>query len=225
MPRQSASYPAGLVRDRILRHALSEFARFGFSGARVERIAGLARVSKRMLFYYFRDKQELFGAVLDSAWQDGQVIKEAPESALASARFWREFYFRNENFLRLMQWESIEPGPKGMTRAKARKRIWEDSVRKMRRGSNKPGGWPKTMDPRYVVILGLGLIAAPLLLPTVTKLTTGLDPHDPRFVRKHGQLVDEIIARVIAGPRRARRSSRPVESGDPVPSLISSKNA
>jgi AcrR family transcriptional regulator len=213
MTRPPAAGPAGSIRDRILGQALSEFARYGFSGARVDRIARLARVSKRMLFYYFKDKQELFGAVLDSAWQDGQVMQEAPEDAIASARFWREFYFRNENFLRLMQWESIEPGPKGLMGAKDRQRIWRASVQKIRRGSSRPGGWPKSMDPRYVLILGLGLIAAPLLLPTVTRLSTGLDPHDPRFRRKHAALVDEIIARVIGAqltpPRRARRSAKP----------------
>jgi len=208
MPRPSAANPAGSARDGILIHALSEFARYGFSGARVDRIARHSRVSKRMLFYYFKDKQALFGAVLDSAWQDGRVMEEAPEDALASARFWREFYFRNENFLRLMLWESIEPGPKGLMGTKERQRIWVESARKIRRGSSRPGGWPKSMDARYVLIMGLGMIAAPLLLPTVARLSTGLDPHDPRFVRKYGRLVDEIVGRVTGAEVRAPRKAR-----------------
>jgi len=195
MPPKSTAGRKGLVRARIMLHALSEFARYGFSGARVDRIARRSRLSKRMLFYYFKDKQELFGAVLDSAWEDGKVVNEAPDDPLESARFWREFYFRNENWLRLMIWESIEPGPPGVIGARERKKIWDESVEKIRRRSG-PQGWPKSMDPRYVLIVGLGLIVAPLLLPTIARLTTGLDPHDPKFVREHAQIIDEVIGRI-----------------------------
>lgn len=195
MPPKSTAGPQGPVRARIMRHALSEFARYGFSGARVDRIARQSRISKRMLFYYFKNKQELFGAVLDSAWQGGQVVSQAPDDPIASARFWREFYFRNEDWLRLMIWEGIEPGPPGVMGARERKKIWADSVEKIRRRSGTHG-WPKTMDARYVLIVGLGLIVAPLLLPTIARLTTGLDPHDPKFVREHARIVDEVIARI-----------------------------
>ena len=66
------------VRDRILARALDEFSRRGYAGARVDRIARLARVSKRMLFYYFRNKRALFAEVMESAWQNGQVAAQAP---------------------------------------------------------------------------------------------------------------------------------------------------
>jgi len=210
MPPKPTAGPQGPVRARIMRHALSEFARYGFSGARVDRIARLSRISKRMLFYYFKNKQELFGAVLDSAWQGGQVVNEAPDDPIESARFWREFYFRNENWLRLMIWEGIEPGPPGVMGARERKKIWDESVEKIRRRSG-PHGWPKTMDPRYVLIVGLGLIVAPLLLPTIARLTTGLDPHDPKFVREHARIVDEVIARITGAtiaPTRADAAGR-----------------
>jgi AcrR family transcriptional regulator len=208
MPPKSTSGPPGPVRARILRRALTEFARYGFSGARVDRIARRSRISKRMLFYYFKDKQALFGAVLDSAWQGGRVVNEAPDDPIESARFWREFYFRNEDWLRLMIWEGIEPGPPGVMGARERKKIWEESVEKIRRRSG-PQGWPKTMDPRYVLLVGLGLIVAPLLLPTIARLTTGLDPRDPKFVREHARIVDEVIARITGSRLAASPSATP----------------
>jgi hypothetical protein len=112
-----------------------------------------------------------------------------------------------------MLWEGLEPGPQGVASTRQRKKIWDESVRKIRRASG-PGGWPKTMDPRYLLIVGLGMIVAPLLLPTIVRLTTGRDPHDAQFIREHGKVVDEVIARITRstapeGKKKAARRARP----------------
>jgi TetR/AcrR family transcriptional regulator len=49
---------------RVLDAALSVFARHGFGGARVDRIAEAAGMSKANLLYYFRTKEALYLAVL-----------------------------------------------------------------------------------------------------------------------------------------------------------------
>jgi len=56
------------TRARILSAATSEFARHGFGGARVDRIAAKAGANKRMLYYYFGSKDALFLAVLEEAY-------------------------------------------------------------------------------------------------------------------------------------------------------------
>jgi TetR/AcrR family transcriptional regulator len=43
-----------------------EFARAGYSGARIERIASAARVNKQLLFHYFASKGGLFLAALEA---------------------------------------------------------------------------------------------------------------------------------------------------------------
>jgi TetR/AcrR family transcriptional regulator len=56
-----------LNNDRALRIAAAarqEFARRGFAGARVERIARLAGVNKQLLFYYYHSKRGLFQAAV-----------------------------------------------------------------------------------------------------------------------------------------------------------------
>jgi TetR/AcrR family transcriptional regulator len=55
-------------RAAILRAAAEEFAKHGIAGARTEAIAREARVNKALLYYYFKDKETLYGAVLDSAF-------------------------------------------------------------------------------------------------------------------------------------------------------------
>lgn len=53
-------------RDRILSAAAREFARHGFAGARIDRIAATAGVNKQLLFHYFGSKDGLHQAAVAS---------------------------------------------------------------------------------------------------------------------------------------------------------------
>ena len=55
-------------RAAILQAAAHEFAEHGIAGARTDAIAREARVNKALLYYYFKDKETLYGAVLDNAF-------------------------------------------------------------------------------------------------------------------------------------------------------------
>ena len=55
---------AAATKERILSAATKEFAAKGVSGARIDAIAARARTNKRMLYYYFGSKSELFREVL-----------------------------------------------------------------------------------------------------------------------------------------------------------------
>ena len=72
-------------RDRILSAAASEFARHGFAGARVERIAASAGVNKQLLFHYFGSKSGLHRAALRSLLErpaDASVATRPPAERL-----------------------------------------------------------------------------------------------------------------------------------------------
>src|SRR6266705_302522 len=62
------SRDAERTRAAILEAATEEFARHGLGGARVDRISASAGANKRMLYYYFGDKEGLFLAVLEAAY-------------------------------------------------------------------------------------------------------------------------------------------------------------
>jgi TetR/AcrR family transcriptional regulator len=53
------------TRASILQAAMREFAQEGVAGARTDAIAHAARVNKALLYYYFKDKEALYGAVVD----------------------------------------------------------------------------------------------------------------------------------------------------------------
>lgn len=73
----STDAPAAPERQRdadrsqaqILTAACDEFSELGFDGARMEGIAARAGVNKRLIYYYFKDKDQLFQAVLEQAYR------------------------------------------------------------------------------------------------------------------------------------------------------------
>jgi AcrR family transcriptional regulator len=71
-PKTKPAEPRSRDADRsqlaILLAARDEFAQHGLGGARVDRIAERADVNKRLIYYYFKSKDELFLAVLENAY-------------------------------------------------------------------------------------------------------------------------------------------------------------
>jgi AcrR family transcriptional regulator len=112
-----AQDPDGVRRD-ILAVATVEFADKGYSGARVDEIAARTRTSKRMIYYYFGDKQGLFIAVLEAAYASIRTIEAQLDLArlppVAALRKMAEFTFTYQNahpeFVRLVIIENIHGG-------------------------------------------------------------------------------------------------------------------
>ncbi|BAC89954.1 TetR/AcrR family transcriptional regulator [Gloeobacter violaceus] len=70
-------------REQILRGALAVFARHGFAGASMDRLASGARVSKPTLYSHFQSKEGLFVALFE--WACAVHLHwEAPEAAVGA---------------------------------------------------------------------------------------------------------------------------------------------
>jgi AcrR family transcriptional regulator len=69
------------LKKRILDCALSQFARKGLDGARVEEIAKLAGAAKRMIYYYFGSKEELYRSTILHAFGQGPGMGMAEDLA------------------------------------------------------------------------------------------------------------------------------------------------
>src|SRR5947209_4603487 len=102
-------------RAAILQAAAQEFAEHGIAGARTDAIAREARVNKALLYYYFKDKETLYGAVLDDAFSglkstvfhvlDSDLPPREKIMAYAGAYF--DFIAKNQLYPRLMQREMM----------------------------------------------------------------------------------------------------------------------
>jgi AcrR family transcriptional regulator len=113
MPRSFASSPARdpeSSRARILAAAHAEFAQHGFDGARVDRIAALARLNKRMLYHYFGNKDDLFCAVLEVNYAHKRDSEKAlnleqdspPQAIRKLVTLTWNYYLENPAFLSLL---------------------------------------------------------------------------------------------------------------------------
>jgi AcrR family transcriptional regulator len=69
-PEADRRRDAGRTRTDILDVATREFADQGYSGARVDEIAARTRTTKRMIYYYFGGKEQLYLAVLERAYAE-----------------------------------------------------------------------------------------------------------------------------------------------------------
>lgn len=112
--RNGARDPAG-TRARILDAATREFARLGLGGARVDRIAARAGANKRMLYYYFGDKDALFLAVLEHAYEairtaelELHLLDLPPvEGVRRLVEFTWRYYLEHPEFLTLLNSENL----------------------------------------------------------------------------------------------------------------------
>ena len=66
------------TRRQILRAALKRFANGGYAATSVQQIVGDAKVSKPALYYHFRDKADLFQALVSEAHDERlQAVQQA----------------------------------------------------------------------------------------------------------------------------------------------------
>lgn len=109
---------ADRTRGEILDVAIEEFADKGYAGARVDEITARTRTTKRMIYYYFGGKEQLYIAALEQAYsvirsveRDVDVERLAPEEAirrLAESTF--DHHESHPAFLRLVSIENIDRG-------------------------------------------------------------------------------------------------------------------
>lgn len=94
----------------ILAAARDEFAEHGLGGARMDRIALRAGLNKRLIYYYFEDKERLFQAVLEQAYghirQEEQGLKllelKPADAVRRLVEFTWNYYLAHPEFLTLL---------------------------------------------------------------------------------------------------------------------------
>jgi AcrR family transcriptional regulator len=106
---------AARTQAEILDVATEEFARLGFMGARVDEIAARTRTTKRMIYYYFGGKEQLFTAVLERAYSEIRGLEQQLDvehlDPVAAIRRLAELTFDHHeahpDFMRLVSIENI----------------------------------------------------------------------------------------------------------------------
>ena len=100
------------TRERLMEAATLEFAMYGIAGARVDRIASLAKANKSLIYEYFGNKEQLFQSVLQRHL--AEVYQTVHFSAVdlpdyATKLF--DFAMDHPHLMRLVMWNGLEKQP------------------------------------------------------------------------------------------------------------------
>ena len=108
---------AATTRAILLDTAETFFVQSGFDGTRVDAIAEVAKINKRMIYVYFGSKEGLYREVLRKNFADVGSLDYAldptlppDEQAAAVIRQYFFFLHRHPTFLRLLGWETLNEG-------------------------------------------------------------------------------------------------------------------
>jgi AcrR family transcriptional regulator len=113
-PRER-QHDAERTRNEILEIAIKEFSAQGFAGARVDEIAARTRTTKRMIYYYFGSKEQLYIAALERAYATIRSLERTIDvehlGPVAAVRQLAEVTFDHHeahpDFIRLVSIENI----------------------------------------------------------------------------------------------------------------------
>lgn len=113
-------------KDKILQEATHLFAQNGFAGTSLNDILERSKINKRMIYHYFDDKEGLYREVFINQWSilqdwfneafqkyltenDPQNIP-LKEIIMEALKIFMEFMETHMDFVRLINWESLEGG-------------------------------------------------------------------------------------------------------------------
>ncbi|MDP9269317.1 MAG: TetR/AcrR family transcriptional regulator [Acidobacteriota bacterium] len=203
------------TRNAILAAALHEFATEGPSGARTDHITRAAGVNKALLYYYYHDKETLYGAVLDevfgklAATIKAVLDRDLPprEKILAAAGAHFDFVAQSPLYPRLVQREMMRAGRSGSPHIR---RLVANFLKPMQRRwielleSGMRSGEFRKVDAHNFVLSIVALNVFYFSSAPVVAEITRADPLSPKMVAQRRRAVLDLLA---AGLFREQRES------------------
>ncbi len=212
-PTRTQAERADQTRARILDAAIREFSENGLAGARTEQIAEAAGVNKALLYYYFKGKDALYAASLESIAEGVRDASMAVLDADASAgeRFLRsalEHFDRihtNWRFQSLMQQEMFRLH-RGESHAmtplveKVFKPLTERTQQVLEEGI--ASGELIAADPSQFRNTALGANVLYFLSAPLMRMVTGIDPLERTQLEARRRMTVEFLGQAIFSDRQ-----------------------
>jgi TetR/AcrR family transcriptional regulator len=195
-------------RAAILQAAVAEFAEHGIAGARTDAIARAAQVNKALLYYYFKDKDALYQAVLDHVFSGLRARVMPVFESQASPRqkildyvgTYFDYIAAHPTFPRVVQAEWMRSGVQGNVPMQRVARqyflpIFTKLVQLLREGT-KAGEFrpvnPMDFVPSVVGVIVFYFNAAPLM-----KTMVRVDPLSAIWIRERRAFLLNFIAAAL----------------------------
>jgi len=192
-------------RAAILQAALCEFAQEGMAGARTDAIARAAKVNKALIYYYFKDKETLYGAALDFAFgQLGEHMMAvldrdlAPrEKVLTYVSTYFDFIASHKFNRNLVQMEMMRAGHGSPHLKRIARRYFQPLYRRLSEVIREgiAAGEFRAINPMQFVPSMVALVVFYFISAPVMKTVTGFDPLSPqRIAERRAAVLDFISA-------------------------------
>jgi TetR/AcrR family transcriptional regulator len=207
-PIRTQTERADQTRARILDAAVRQFSENGLAGARTEQIAEDAGVNKALLYYYFRSKDELYTAALESVAEgvrsSGMAVLEADASAgerfLLSVLNHFDRIHTNPGFQSLMQQEMVRLH-RGEVHALTPlvERVFRPLMERMRQVLEEgiASGELIPVDPSQIRYAALGANVFYFLSAPLMRLIQGVDPLQAGALELRRQSAIEYLGQTI----------------------------
>lgn len=206
-PRKGRKNNPEKTRQDILEAAIAEFVEQGLSGARVDAIAERTRTSKRMIYYYFGSKEQLYLHVLERVYGDIRHTErslhlaelEPREAIKRLIEFTFDHHDCNPSFIRIVSVENIHNGHYVKRSSAIRSMsntalVLLDEI--LQRGE-AAGVFRKGLDALDVHLL----INSFCFYRNSNRHTFGeifqIDLHDPAVQRRHRDMISESVLRYL----------------------------
>jgi AcrR family transcriptional regulator len=195
-------------RAAILKAAVIEFSREGVAGARTDAIARAAKVNKALLYYYFKDKEALYGAVLDQVFGGLTLAVNAAfalglpprETILAYAGAHFDYIASHPLYPRIVQGEMMRASRGGSPQlnriVKQYFRPLFLSLAQILREGIASGEF-RAVDPMQFVPSMISIIVFYFTNMPVTRLMSGSDPMDPEHIEARRTAVLDFISAAL----------------------------
>jgi TetR/AcrR family transcriptional regulator len=194
-------------RAAILKAAVREFSQEGVAGARTEAIARSAGVNKALLYYYFKDKEALYLAVLDQVFGG---VRAAIHSALSQPLPPREklksyvcahfdYVASNPLYPRIVQSEFLHAGrdPSRLKRIAHDyfRPVFQDISALLREGAQS--GDFRPVDPMHFIPSMISVIVFYFNAAPIMKVMTGANPMSPQRLAERRAAVLDFISTAL----------------------------
>ena len=220
---------ADQTRERILQAAIREFSEHGLAGARTGAIAAAAQVNKALLYYYFRDKEALYAAALETVAEkvagDALAVLELDASpGERMLRFALQHFDRilvQRGFQALMQQEMVRfhQGQSGALHILAKNAfapMFDRVLRLMEEGIG--AGELCDVDPMQMIYCALGGNVFYFLSAPMVRLMASADPLAPAAIAGRRRAAVEFLGQALFVNRRhGARLAQAVLASTPMP--------
>lgn len=206
-------------RAAILQAAVREFSQEGIAGARIDAIARAAQVNKALVYYYFKDKEALYGAVLDQVFGglteciNNALNKNSPPRDLILAYVGAHFDYIASHPLypRIVQGEMMRAGRGGATQLERIakqyfRKIFSQVAEVLRRGM--AAGDFRRIDPMHFIPSMIAVITFYFNSAPVMRVVTGANPISKERIADRRAAVLDFIAAALFQPKRNSKGTR-----------------